>query len=45
MVDGEWKTVRAGRDVAGRFVLLAVRTQAGWLFEAGRAWEFDPPSP
>ena len=45
LVDGEWKSVRAGRDVAGRFVLVAVKTAAGWLFDAGRAWEFDPPSP
>ena len=45
LVDGEWKSVRAGRDVAGRFVLVAIRTKAGWLFDAGRAWEYDPPSP
>ncbi|HEX6065276.1 MAG TPA: SgcJ/EcaC family oxidoreductase [Longimicrobiales bacterium] len=45
LVDGEWRSVRAGRDVAGRFVLVAVKTAAGWLFDAGRAWEFDLPSP
>jgi uncharacterized protein (TIGR02246 family) len=45
LVDGEWKSVRAGRAVAGRFVLVAVRTNGGWLFDAGRAWEYEPPSP
>ena len=45
LLDGEWRSVRGGREVAGRFVLVAIRTKAGWLFDAGRAWEYDPPSP
>lgn len=41
LLDGEWKGARAGREIGGRFVMVAVKRNGMWLFDAGRAWEFE----
>ncbi len=41
LVDGRWRGRRGGRAVAGHFLLVATKRANGWLFDAGRAWDFD----
>ncbi len=41
LLDAEWNGRRATQPVAGRFTMIAVKNKGRWLFDAGRAWEFD----
>ncbi len=44
LVDATWGGRRAASSVAGRFVMVATKSDGRWLFDAGRAWDW-PTAP